>query len=84
LVERRSRSAAVHRRSQPAQAGPLPARLARSGAAPEDLLAARPDYVLILPWNLRDEILGQMRAIGEWGGRFVVAVPELEVIEAPV
>jgi hypothetical protein len=52
--------------------------------APEDLLAARPDYVLILPWNLRDEIVGQMRAIGEWGGRFVVAVPALEVIEAPV
>ena len=51
--------------------------------APEALLAARPDYVLILPWNLRDEIVGQMRAIGEWGGRFVVAVPHLEVIEAP-
>jgi len=51
--------------------------------APEDLLAARPDYVLILPWNLRDEIAGQMRAIAEWGGRFVVAVPRLEVLEPP-
>jgi SAM-dependent methyltransferase len=51
--------------------------------APDDLLAARPDYVLILPWNLRDEIVAQMRAVGDWGGRFVVAVPRLEVIEAP-
>ncbi len=51
--------------------------------APDDLLAARPDYVLILPWNLRDEIVGQMRAVGEWGGRFVVAVPQLEVLEPP-
>ena len=51
--------------------------------APDDLLAARPDYVLILPWNLRDEIVGQMRAVGEWGGRFVVAVPQLEVVEPP-
>jgi hypothetical protein len=51
--------------------------------APADLLAARPDYVLILPWNLRDEIVGQMRAVADWGGRFVVAVPRLEVLEAP-
>jgi SAM-dependent methyltransferase len=51
--------------------------------APEDLLTSRPDYVLILPWNLRDEIVSQMRAIREWGGRFVVAVPNLEVFEAP-
>jgi SAM-dependent methyltransferase len=51
--------------------------------APEDLLAARPDYVLVLPWNLRDEIAQQMRALGDWGGRFVVAVPRLEVFEAP-
>jgi SAM-dependent methyltransferase len=51
--------------------------------SPDDLLAARPDYVLILPWNLRDEIVGQMRAVGGWGGRFVVAVPQLEVLEPP-
>ncbi|HYZ63571.1 MAG TPA: class I SAM-dependent methyltransferase, partial [Acetobacteraceae bacterium] len=43
--------------------------------APEMLLPARPDYVLILPWNLRDEIIEQMAAIRDWGGRFVVPIP---------
>jgi hypothetical protein len=47
--------------------------------APEALLASRPDYVFILPWNLRDEITQQMSAIREWGGRFVVPIPELTV-----
>ncbi|MBU6499128.1 MAG: methyltransferase [Rhodospirillales bacterium] len=48
--------------------------------APEALLAARPDYVLILPWNLREEVMAQMAGIREWGGRFVVPVPELRVM----
>lgn len=39
----------------------------------------RPDYVLILPWNLRDEIMEQLGFIREWGGRFVTAIPELTV-----
>ncbi len=39
----------------------------------------RPDYLLILPWNLRDEIETQLARIRDWGGRFVVAVPELEI-----
>jgi SAM-dependent methyltransferase len=43
--------------------------------APEDLLAARPDLVLILPWNLRDEIVEQMAAVRDWGGRFIVPIP---------
>ena len=47
--------------------------------SPQDLLAMRPDTVLILPWNLRDEIAGEMAAIREWGGRFAVAIPELTV-----
>ena len=47
--------------------------------APEALLASRPDYVFILPWNLRDEITQQMSAVREWGGRFVVPIPELSV-----
>jgi hypothetical protein len=47
--------------------------------APDALLAARPEYVFILPWNLRDEITQQMSAVREWGGRFVVAIPELRV-----
>ena len=48
--------------------------------APVDLLAARPDFVFILPWNLRDEIVRQMEAIREWGGRFVVPIPTLRVL----
>ena len=39
----------------------------------------RPDYVLILPWNLRTEVAGQLAYIREWGGRFVTSVPVLEV-----
>ena len=46
--------------------------------APEALRAARPDYVLILPWNLRQEIAEQMNDIRDWGGRFVVPIPEVE------
>ncbi len=48
--------------------------------APDALLAARPDYVLILPWNLKDEIMGQMAAVRGWGGRFVVPIPRLAVL----
>ncbi len=44
--------------------------------APADLIAARPDVVLILPWNLRDEIIQQMAAVRSWGGRFLVPVPQ--------
>ncbi len=40
---------------------------------------ARPDYVVILPWNLRTEIRAQLSYIRDWGGRFVTAVPQLEV-----
>lgn len=39
----------------------------------------RPDYVVILPWNLREEVMAQLAYIREWGGRFVTAVPQLEV-----
>jgi len=49
--------------------------------APAALIAARPDYVFILPWNLRDEIMTQMAEIREWGGRFVVPIPRLEVLD---
>jgi SAM-dependent methyltransferase len=43
--------------------------------APEELMRARPDYVLILPWNLQGEIRRQLAGIAEWGGRFVIPVP---------
>ncbi len=48
--------------------------------APEKLREYRPDYVLILPWNLRDEIVSQMAEVRQWGGRFVVPVPRAEVL----
>lgn len=47
--------------------------------APERIKEAKPDYLLILPWNLRHEIERQMDSIREWGGRFVVPIPEVEV-----
>ena len=46
---------------------------------PEDISARKPDYVLILPWNLKSEISEQMIHIRDWGGKFVVAVPQLNV-----
>ena len=47
--------------------------------SPDHIRETKPDYVLILPWNLRDEISRQMMHIREWGGRFVVPIPRLEV-----
>ncbi len=47
---------------------------------PDRVAEMRPDYLLILPWNLRDEVCQQMAEIRGWGGRFVVAVPEVEVV----
>ncbi len=50
---------------------------------PDHIMQTRPDYVLILPWNLKDEIMRQMAGIGDWGGRFVVPIPEVTVYEPP-
>lgn len=47
--------------------------------APEALDAARPDYVVIFPWNLRDELVQQLRHVTEWGGRLVQFLPRFEV-----
>ena len=47
--------------------------------APEHIAETRPDYLLILPWNLRDEIIGQMAGIREHGGRFVTPIPTVEI-----
>jgi hypothetical protein len=43
------------------------------------LKQTRPDYVLILPWNLRAEVIGQLAYVREWGGQFVTSVPSLKV-----
>ena len=46
---------------------------------PDRIRETKPDYVVILPWNLKDEILEQLQFIREWGGRFVVPIPEVTV-----
>jgi len=46
----------------------------------DEVARRRPDALLILPWNLRDEITAQMSEIRSWGGRFVVPIPSLTVL----
>jgi SAM-dependent methyltransferase len=48
---------------------------------PDRIFETRPDFVLILPWNLKDEITAQMSRIRDWGGRFVVPIPEATVLD---
>lgn len=47
---------------------------------PERIEEAKPDFVVIFPWNLKDEVMDQLAHIRDWGGRFVVAVPELTIL----
>lgn len=47
---------------------------------PTALMAARPDYVFILPWNLKDEIIAQLAEVRSWGGQFVVPAPDLTIV----
>jgi hypothetical protein len=49
--------------------------------SPEHVHETRPDYLLILPWNLKGEIMQQMSSIRRWGGRFLVPIPEVQVYE---
>lgn len=46
---------------------------------PARIAAERPDYVLLLPWNLRDEVAQQLAYIDEWGGKLVIAVPHMQI-----
>jgi len=48
--------------------------------APDKIREAHPDCVLILPWNLKDEISRAAAYVGEWGGRFVVPIPEVKML----
>jgi hypothetical protein len=48
--------------------------------APDRLAQTRPDYIVILPWNLRDEIVGQLAYAREWGAEFVVPIPHVAVL----
>jgi C-methyltransferase-like protein/putative zinc binding protein/methyltransferase family protein len=48
---------------------------------PERIAQEKPDYVLVLPWNLRDELVDQLSYVAEWGGRLVFPIPSLEIVE---
>lgn len=48
---------------------------------PDKIRQSRPDYILILPWNLRDEIMEQMDGVREWGGKFVVPIPSVTIYD---
>jgi hypothetical protein len=48
--------------------------------SPDRIFETTPDYLLVLPWNLRAEITNQMSGIREWGGRFIIPIPDAEVV----
>jgi SAM-dependent methyltransferase len=52
--------------------------------APERLAQTRPDYILVLPWNLRDEISRQLGYVASWGGKLVFPIPALEIVSSEV
>jgi hypothetical protein len=47
--------------------------------SPDKIKSARPDYLLILPWNLADEIIGQSAFIRDWGGQFILPIPTVKI-----
>ena len=47
---------------------------------PDKINETRPDYILILPWNIKDEIMNHLDYVREWGARFVVPIPEAAVL----
>jgi SAM-dependent methyltransferase len=49
--------------------------------SPDRIAETKPDYVLILAWNLKDEIIGQLGYIREWGGKFVTPIPEIKIFK---
>jgi SAM-dependent methyltransferase len=48
---------------------------------PEQVAQVKPDYLIILPWNLKDELMTQLAYIRDWGGRFVIAAPVVEILD---
>ena len=47
---------------------------------PDRIKETKPDYLLILPWNLKDEVMEQMRYIRDWGGQFLIPIPEVQIL----
>ena len=48
--------------------------------SPDEIQKTKPDYILILPWNLKDEIMEQMKEVKDWGGKFVIPIPEVHIV----
>ena len=48
---------------------------------PERISVTKPDYILILPWNLKDEIINQLSFARDWGAQFVVPIPEPQIVQ---
>src|SRR5207244_4308074 len=49
--------------------------------APEKIAETKPDYILVLPWNLIDEIASQLSYVADWGGRLIVPIPRASVLD---
>jgi hypothetical protein len=49
--------------------------------SPDRIRETKPDYVLLLPWNLKSELMDQLSYISEWGGRFIIPIPEAQIVE---
>lgn len=49
---------------------------------PKQISLDKPDFIIIFPWNIKNEIMKQLEGVREWGGKFVIPIPELEVIDA--
>ena len=49
--------------------------------SPEEIKKSKPDFIIIFPWNLQDEIMKQIDFIREWGGKFVIPIPNLKIIQ---
>jgi hypothetical protein len=49
---------------------------------PDQIKSDRPEYILILPWNIKNEIMEQLSYVKEWGGKFIIPIPTVEVIDA--
>jgi len=47
---------------------------------PETVGETKPDYVLVLPWNIRDEIMEQLAYVRSWGGKFIIPIPRVEIV----
>ncbi|REK20495.1 MAG: class I SAM-dependent methyltransferase [Actinobacteria bacterium] len=48
---------------------------------PERIRETKPDFLLLLPWNIKEELMSQLSYIGEWGGKFIVPIPEARILE---